>query len=309
MTLFEISEKSKEGVHSMSEDILVYHNIEDALERPFLNSFSKNIRFGLYIYENIFIHKDELKLSDIVIISLYRKLLELSDGVYILIDHNSQGPANIIARSIVEVYLSLTYITEDKVLMENRALCYFLFHKEEELKLLNKRYAYDLLREKYSETTLSQMKASIKNLKKEHPFKKIEIDKRNLIKKEQKLKKRYVKWYSIYNRDDVEIFSVVDLIEFVGKKPKNNIKDLYALLSLEVHGVNAIKNVRKESKKIFLDNIRGLDNNNEQIFYAIRSLISKATISLITIYEPEKINDFNEFFLKDRDFQNSGAGT
>lgn len=294
--------KSKEGVYSMRENILVSFNIEDASERPFLNSLSKNIRFGLYIYESLLNHMDELKFSDIVIISLYRKLLELSDGVFILVDHNSQGPANIIARSIVEVYLSLTYITEDKALMENRALCYFLFHKEEELKLLKKQFAYDLLKEKYSETTLSQMKASINGLKKEHPFKKIEIDKRNLIKKEQRLKKRYVKWYSIYNRNDVEIFSVVDLIEYMGNSTKKNIKELYALLSLEVHGVNAIKNVRRESKKILLDNIRGLDNKNEELFHAIRSLISKVTLELINIYIPEEIDDFKGFFLKDRDF-------
>lgn len=286
----------------MSENILVSHNIEDVLERPFLNSLSKNIRLGLYIYESLLNRNEELKLSDIVIISLYRKLLEMTDGIFILIDHNSLSPANIIARSIFEVYLALTYITEDKALMENRALCYFLFHKEEELKLLNKQFAYDLLKEKYPEATLSQMKASIKNLKKRHPFKKIEIDKRNLIKKEQKLRKRYIKWYSIYNRNDVEIFSVVDLIEYVGNSTTKNIKELYALLSLEVHGANAIKNVKRESKKIYLDNIRESDNNNEKLFHAIRSLISKATIGLITIYTPEKTNDFKEFFLKDRDF-------
>ncbi|WP_379134081.1 DUF5677 domain-containing protein [Paenibacillus sp. sgz500958] len=232
--------------------LFVSQDIDDAEERAFLNSLSKNLRFGIYLFESIFKQNKKFELFDLVIFSLYRKLLELTDGIFILIDHNSLGAAQITARSVLEVYLSLSYIVEDKNNMEKRALSYFLFHKEEELKILSKQHSFDLLKTKYSEAKLQEMNQTIRKMKKEHPLKQIEFDKRQLISKiKSEIPRKYVKWYSIYNKTEDEIYSVNDLLKYVSKN-NESIIELYGLLSLEVHGVNSIKDVTYKQENYHL---------------------------------------------------------
>jgi hypothetical protein len=282
----------------MSENIFVNQNIDNFEEDEFLNSLSKNIRFGVHLYENILSKNCEYKLSDLVIISLYRKLLELSDGAFILLDQNSLGASKITARSIIEIYLSLAYILEDKNLIEKRALCYFLFHKDEELKILNKQYAFNLLKTRYAEKTLNDKKNSIIKMKREAPFKQIINDKKNLSKKTGR---KYLKWYSIYHKQGKEIYSINDLINNVDNIPIESIRELYAILSMEVHGINAIQNIQVHSKKLFFDDIRGFNEKNERLFHAIRSLLSRQTINLVHLYSPELFKEFGDFFIQDRE--------
>jgi len=283
-------------------DIFVTEDIDDFDMRPILNSISKNIRFGISIYEEL------LKLShytydihDLVVISLFRKLLEQSDGVFVLVDHNSWSAAYITSRSIIEVYVSLLYIIDDNNLMKKRALSYILFHKEEELKILKKEKTRDILALRYETNELNTMKNELNKMRNESPFNEIVKKKNDLINKERRNKKRFVKWYSLYNKEDEEIFSITDLIRFVDSgNSDNKLNELYSLLSKEVHGVNTIKDIKINNKKAQFEGFRVENKTIEKTFGFINAIIAKVSLKLIQMYMPERINDFHSFFMRDR---------
>ncbi|MCY9431988.1 DUF5677 domain-containing protein [Bacillus spizizenii] len=67
-----------------------------------------------------------------VLVSLFRKIVELSDGVWVCADHGLKSPADLNIRALIEAYLAFKYINEDSNLSTDRAIAYKIgYHKQQ----------------------------------------------------------------------------------------------------------------------------------------------------------------------------------
>lgn len=281
-------------------------DIEDALRRPFLNSLSKNLQYSVHILEKIIEvgRKTPFEQTDITILSLYRKLLAQFDGVFILLDHGSLNAAVITARSTLETYASLMFIFEDgEEFVEKRAASYYTFYKLEELKELNNPKVAERVLSAYSVTKLQNMKDSIKTLlNKQSPYKEVSKMRSELIKNLRNSKrKESVYWYSLYPKNNQEIFSLNALIDYVDRFG-DDLKKLYSLLSFEAHSLNANSDLLYQKNQVIFDDLRNEKNiENFDVFRLVRDLLGLPTLNIITRYLTKAdIVNYGNFHTKDR---------
>ncbi len=126
-----INAKVKEEYMGIFDEILST-NIDDHTKFQLLDSLSKTILAGEKIL-NICVGKDTLKKHDIVVITLYRKILEQSDGIFILLDHDSNSGLTSTLRSLYETSIGFQFIFQDESLFEKRAISYYVSFIQEQL--------------------------------------------------------------------------------------------------------------------------------------------------------------------------------
>lgn len=281
-------------------------DIEDATNRPFLNSLSKNLQYSLQIFEKVMEigFKTPFNQVDVTILALYRKLLAQFDGVCILLDHGSLNAAVITARAALETYVSLMFIFEDGTeFVEKRATSYYTFYKLEELKELKNPIVAARMSANYSVEELHKMKDSINRLlNKRSPFKEVSKMRFELIKnlREAKRKER-VHWYSLYQKNTNELYSLNDLINYVDRFG-NDLNKLYSLLSMEIHSLNANSDLDFQENKVIFDDLRKENNiENYDIFRQVRDFLAFPTINIINRYLSKvEIVKFGKFYDEDR---------
>ncbi|MFE4354029.1 DUF5677 domain-containing protein [Peribacillus butanolivorans] len=281
-------------------------DIEDAVRRPFLNSLSKNLQYSLHIFEKVLETgwKTPFEQVDVTILSLYRKLLAQFDGIFILLDHGSLNAAAITARSALETYASLMFIFEDgEEFVEKRATSYYTFYKLEELKHLNNPKVADRISASYSVVELQKMKDSIKTLiYKQSPYKEVSEMRFELIKNlRNENRKVSVHWYSLYLKNNEEIFSLSALIDYVDRFG-NDLNKLYSLLSFETHSLNARSDLDFQKNQVIFDDLRKEENiENYDLFRQVRDFLGFPTINIISRYlTKDEIVNFGKFYDKDR---------
>ncbi|QVY62081.1 DUF5677 domain-containing protein [Cytobacillus gottheilii] len=281
-------------------------DIEDAVRRPFLNSLSKNLQYSLHIFEKVLETgwKTPFEQVDVTILSLYRKLLTQFDGIFILLDHGSLNAAVITARSALETYASLMFIFEDgEDFVEKRATSYYTFYKLEELKHLNDPKVADRISASYSVVELQKMKDSIKNLiYKQSPYKEVSELRFELIKTLRNMNRKVsVHWYSLYQKNNEEIFSLSALIDYVDRFG-NDLNKLYSLLSFETHSLNARSDLDFQNNQVTFDDLRVEENiENYDLFRQVRDFLGFPTFNIISRYLTKaEIVNFGKFYDEDR---------
>ena len=128
--------------------------------RPLLDFFSGTIdnavNFGTYLLKWD-MEKELLGDEHLTPIMFFRNILELTDGISILIKSSSIDTCHVLQRSLIENMLALKYLLETDKDFKNRALSYIVWLTYQDLKIC----------EKYDATTESG-KQLVKELQKDH---------------------------------------------------------------------------------------------------------------------------------------------
>lgn len=274
---------------------IIDEDLEDSSE--FLNLFSKNLKYAIFTYNEILETGQEWETHDIILLSLFKKLLDQSDGIFILLDHHSYSSCVVSLRATLETYFSISYIFSHKEkYLEKRTLSYGFFVLLEELKVLENNYYSKLAKDADKKQRHTDLKKRIKLSLKKQPFKDIETYYSN-YKKRLKSNNRqvYLKWYSLYTHNDAEIFSVNKWIDQIDATL--DMKKLYSLLSLDTHGLNALGSLNLINNTVTPLDIRR--PQDERMYKVLRSCITHATALMINRFIPNSLEHYKDF-LKNR---------
>ncbi|MEK5358043.1 hypothetical protein [Paenibacillus sp. FSL L8-0709] len=118
--------------------------------------------------------------------------------------------------------------------------------------------------------------------------------------REAKRKER-VHWYSLYQKNTNELYSLNDLINYVDRFG-NDLNKLYSLLSMEIHSLNANSDLDFQENKVIFDDLRKENNiENYDIFRQVRDFLAFPTINIINRYLSKvEIVKFGKFYDEDR---------
>lgn len=264
-------------------------NIEDSTESPNLNTLSKAILAGQQILE-LSASKENLKHHDVIIISLYRKILEQADGLFILLDHDSNSAATSTIRTLYETSIGMQFIFEKEDLLANRANSYYVSYMHEQLAWAKKAMKSGELSDLYTIEELKEKIVKFQSSLSKEPLKSVN----NVWLKEKKNKPYPPKWYSLYGSAS----SFTQLASrFKGTHPM-----LYSGYSLESHGYSALQNLVTDegTKKQFLAPLRYRHSGYDTLCYLGRTIVSLCSSLMVNRYCPEILSEFEEFFETNR---------
>nr|WP_256213216.1 DUF5677 domain-containing protein [Bacillus sp. OV322] len=225
--------------------------------------------------------------------SIYRKILEQADGLFILLDHNSNSAATSTIRTLYETSIGMQFIFEKENELENRANAYYISYMHEQLTWVKKGmqsgellalYTLEELREKVAKIEASLAEnTTLKSVNNVWLKEKEKLEKKN---------KRFPpKWYSLYGGAS----SFTQLASrFKGTHPM-----LYSGYSLESHGFSALQNLvtaDEKSQQQFLAPLRFIHTGYNTLCYLGRTIISLCSSLFVNRYCPEIRPDFEQFF-------------
>jgi hypothetical protein len=275
-------------------DEVININIEDWTEYPNLNTLSKAIQAGKQILE-LSASKENIKHHDVIIISMLRKVLEQADGLFILLDHDSNSAATSTIRTLYETSIGMQFIFEDEDLLANRANSYYVSYMHEQITWAKKALKLGELSTVYSLEELKEKITKFEGSLTVEPLKSVnQVWLKEKAKLEKKNKHFPPKWYSLYGGSSnfTQLSS-----RFKGTHPV-----LYSGYSLETHGFTALQNIvtDEETKKQFLAPLRYRHSGYDTLCYLSRTIVSLCTSLIVNRYCPEINTEFEEFFINNR---------
>ncbi len=230
---------------------------------------------------------------DVIVLSLYRKVLEQLDGLFLLIEHESKSGSVILLRSLFETSASLIYILKDKEKVEQRAHCYYVSYSIEEITFSRKVIAQKVYDEFATEERFKRsIDSHTKNLngKYKEVYQEWLKVQSNLERNKSKKGLIHPKWYSLYD-GPITLKKLSKKINLLGVYDK-----IYSIYSLEVHGFSTLSDLRRTKdgylKYLPLRGTRALD---VEAIMSIR-LFSIVSGSLINHYLSSYIGDFEQFY-------------
>lgn len=273
---------------SLFEEIM-NTNIEDWKNNPHLNTFSKSIQAGQRILE-LSASKQDLKHHDVIIISLYRKILEQADGLFILLDHDSNSAAMSTFRTLYETSIGLRFIFEKENLLENRANSYYVSYMHEQLTWAKEAMKTEELSALYTKEELKEKVTKFKSTLSYEPLKSVNKTwHKEKAKLERKNKHFPPKWYSLYNgaRNFTQLAS----------RFEDTHRLLYAGYSLETHGYTALQNIinDEETRKQFLAPLRSRHSEYNTLCQLGKSILNLCSALMVIRYCPEVKHEVTEF--------------
>ncbi|MDQ0975880.1 hypothetical protein QFZ31_005758 [Neobacillus niacini] len=275
-------------------DEILNTNIEDWTEYPNLNTLSKAILAGQQILE-LSASKENLKHHDVIIISMYRKVLEQADGLFILLDHDSNSAATSTIRTLYETSIGMQFIFEKENLLANRANSYYVSYMHEQITWAKKAIKTGELSTLYSFEELQKKITKFESSLAEEPLKSIHnVWLKEKVKLEKQNKHFPPKWYSLYG-------SAISFTQLASKF-KGTHPFLYSGYSLESHGYTALQNVvtDEETKKQYLAPLRYRHSGYDTLCYLGRSIVNLCSSLMVNRYCTEIRLEFEEFFETNR---------
>ncbi|PAE42781.1 DUF5677 domain-containing protein [Bacillus sp. 7884-1] len=275
-------------------DEILNTDIEDWAEYPNLNTLSKAILAGQKILE-LSASKENLEHHDVIIISMYRKVLEQADGLFILLDHDSNSAATSTIRTLYETSIGMQFIFENEDLLANRANSYYVSYMHEQITWAKKAmksgelstiYTVEELKEKITKFEASLAKEPLKSVNNVWLREKAKLEKKN--------KHFPPKWYSLYG-------SATSFTQLASKY-KGTHPLLYSGYSLESHGFTALQNIvtDEETNKQFLAPLRYRHSGYDTLCYLSRTIVSLCASLMVNRYCPEIKHEFEELFETNR---------
>jgi hypothetical protein len=145
-------------------------NSNDEIEKM-IDALGTLIQFGESCIEDVFIQFENKKITpseeEIVIILLFRKIVEKLDCIFVLSENAALSGVNSILRDLFENMLYFLYIIDKDDKLEFRAMSYYVGHLRNKLevnKLLSKQSKYSKeLRKKYDLTRESLKEGHIED--------------------------------------------------------------------------------------------------------------------------------------------------
>ena len=249
-----------------------------------LNDLSKAIRYSQCILEKL-TQMESIHYEEITVITLYRKLIENVDGIFILADHHLESPSQSVIRAAYEVFLQLEFIFKIEKYINRRAISYYSTWLFEEVNFIDKQ-----LKNKNKEPLLSRetliLKRESNNKLLEIEFKSYKIE---ILSTMKRLKINYPpKWYALFNGPK----SLSELSKETSLKKVHSV--LYNGMSTEAHGLKSITNLSSLNENLVLAPIRGTEIPLMPIHLG-RSFLTSTTHKIVNKYLPNQLDEFREF--------------
>lgn len=233
--------------------------------------------------------------STMVITALYRKIIELSEGVRVSAANGLAGPAELNYRGLLEAALSLEYILQDSTKIDDRAKAYKIGYHKQQINAVDQENLSEQERTQISrgliyhqeELELEELQEILIKFNELHSQ-----DKRGFI----------PKWYSLDGGPRSINQLAIHLAE--DDEPETLVSNLYGLLSTGAHMYMALNSIKKSREAITIKSVRATFNSNldEYNFVATRSLLNSAILRFTQAKHPEYANDLRKFFIKIRPF-------
>ncbi|MRX52924.1 hypothetical protein GJU41_02975 [Bacillus idriensis] len=270
-------------------DVIIDSDYTEDSSLPLMKHLSNCISASERVLRICVGKKDPLT-HDMVIISLFRKVIEQADGVYILLDHESNSALTSSFRSLYETFVGLQFILQGGTSLEKRALSYYVSYLHDLIIFIQKSLENKGLETIY---TVEEMKDVIKKqentLTKENlvPVNKVWLKKKMQL--EEKGKYFAPKWYSLCSN--------ATTFNQLSRKIKGTDPMLYAAYSLESHGYNALDSILfdETSQKHILIPIRYENQKNNTLSNQTISMLLLCTVLMVKRYCPEYTSDFLKF--------------
>lgn len=204
--------------------------------------------YGQYLFSLISIDEDS-KLSDTVIIFLFREILETIDGIKSLFQGSSINISDILFRNLFELTLYLKYILSDTNSITKRALSYDVCNIQEKISMYEKlnikcegnvkfkKVLGNEILDNFNPEHLNELIDNLKNILEKYPeYKKVNDDRTAVKNKINKPNKPEIdpKWYQIYSKaSSIRALSrLVDMEKYY--------LTLYCIWSKKTHGISAM---------------------------------------------------------------------
>lgn len=233
--------------------------------------------------------------TNMVVCSLFRKIIELSTGVKVSATNGLKGPAELSYRGLIEAYLAYKYITHDREKEDNRAKAYKIgYHKLQiesaETNGKNPLFKFEI---PFLEEVIDHHR---KELERE--------DFRDLLKAYDKLHRQnkrghLPKWYSVNNGPK----SINQLASFIEERVNNEtdkrvMSTLYGALSSGAHNLLALRDIKVNTKGEFYLNPIQSSFNPEIDDYNIqptRALLTSSILNFTINFCPDYTEHLQDF--------------
>ena len=252
-----------------------------------LNKLSKAIRYSHTILKKLTEMKS-IHYEEMTIITLYRKLIENVDGIFVLADNGLESPSISVCRASYEVFLQIEFMFKEEKEINRKALSYYCTWLYEEIVFINKQLQNKELHNRElimnKEVLLDKLQKNKELLNTE--FKSYE---KEILRSKQKLKIQHPpKWYSLFNGPK----SLNELSKETSLKEAHSI--LYNGMSAEAHGLKSTTNLTKSSEHLYLAPIRSTSLSLMPINLG-RSFITTTTLKIVQKYLPGEYDEFSQF--------------
>lgn len=198
-----------------------------------------------------------VKVSDFVLASLYRKIIELGDGVFMAAQEGLYASTMLNYRALIEASLAFNYILLEEESIESKSIAYKIAYHHQQLVAAN--IQKELFGDFESEVFQKKLAANEKELEKLSA-----TDVMSKFNKKLNGKNGYVpKWYSLFG----DANNMRELSEFLDKKStltkqdrevgnKNMTYRLYGMLSLTGHSYIDLNAIIENEDDYFVKPVR-----------------------------------------------------
>ncbi|MFB1100521.1 DUF5677 domain-containing protein [Terribacillus sp. JSM ZJ617] len=230
--------------------------------------------------------------KDKVVLGLFRKIIELAEGVYVTSLDGLNGPASINVRGMIEAYLAYRYIFEKDSLIQKRTEAYVVGY------YLTQIQASEFNFDSYDDKTKKHIEKSIEYLKKQ--LSKTEFtDTYNLYKKEiEKLpdykKNQIPKWYSLARGPK----SVNALAKHLEDDSDPTTARLYSFLSSSAHMYMTLSDFNGEGEDWIIKDVNQQQVMMETWLLLSRSLLLTTIEHFIQNRTPSGMSEYNDLISK-----------
>ncbi|MDU0076000.1 MULTISPECIES: DUF5677 domain-containing protein [Bacillus] len=255
---------------------------------------SEVIKFGDDLFEKYKESEDYSDTYSMVIVSLFRKTIELSNGIWVCSDYGLRAPADLNFRGLIEAYLAIKYITNVPSLSNVRAIAYKVGYLKHQLDS-SKRYLDNPIMEDDQKNFLRKSIQKFSSELQNKEYKKV-LEEYNKLQKRNK--RGYIpKWHSLFG-GPISINQLIEELEKNSEDPKL-LRDLYSFLSIDAHNYMALRDistVRKDENPHFNSVCYSTNSNIDFHLDSARALLMHTIVLFTKELYPEYTNECAKFF-------------
>ncbi|MBY9079529.1 DUF5677 domain-containing protein [Paenibacillus sp. CGMCC 1.18879] len=161
---------------------------------------SKCISYGDFVMKGIVEQNENFTNTELIVLSVYRNILELLDGLFLLADHNSKRSSTVVLRSLFEASANFSYLMIDPQKIKERADYYYVGYALEEIKVCKKALSLDkkgILSKKQLEQKIDDHYINLNGYQSNNY--KEWLNQKNRLQAQRKNSNVHPNWYSVFN--------------------------------------------------------------------------------------------------------------
>lgn len=267
-----------------------------------LEDLSKAIQFAEKLIVD-YCKEKQIHTEETVILSLFRKIVELSDGVFVNADHELEGPATLCFRGVLEAYLSFEYILLDPKSIKQKAFAYYVSYQYQHIDIgkqiirkkekrpggIDVEYYYKVIAE-YEK--LLQDDELIDTVNEWERVKKV-------INQKRRGRPISPKWHSLYNGPKtINRLAIIVQEQKYRDNDRDLVADLYSMISASAHNYLALNAFYTKDGEKILQPIRfsGVDNKRNFNIHSTRAILTSTAFKFVKVKFPEYESNFEKFY-------------